>query len=304
MATSQVFVTGATGTVGGALARQLRAINLGVKTTTRNPDSAEAKALQAIGVEVIGGDWDDEHALNEAILGCQMIFINLYPVFNDASKELQQAQNIIRIARAARVKRVVYSSIFPVQDHANPDGPLAQVRKYKQRIEEEVSNAGFESWMILRPGFFMANFLRGKVLMYPGATETGVFTSAYRADTRLPLIDPEDIAKFAIAAFQKPGAFNGKTIELAGEVLSFDESLHLLSNVAGRSLRGNYLSDEEIAKQMATNPFLGSQIAARNMADLVNMDQVQSWGVPMGTFADFLQRERVAVRETYRNVKE
>jgi uncharacterized protein YbjT (DUF2867 family) len=233
-----------------------------------------------------------------------MIFINLYPVFTDASKEFQQAVNIMRIARAAGVKHVVYSSIFPVQDNSNPDGPLAQIRKYKQRIEKEISNAGFESWTILRPGFFMANFLPSKVLIYPGVTETGVFTSAYRADTRLPLIDPEDIAKFAIAAFQKPDAFNGQTIELAGEILTFDEALRLLSSAAGRNLRGNYLSDEEIEKIMATNPLLGSQVAARNMADLVNMNQVRSWGVPMGTFADFLRRERVAVEEAYKNVKE
>ncbi|KAJ9143390.1 NAD dependent epimerase [Pleurostoma richardsiae] len=305
MSNPTVFVASATGTIGGAVARQLRAINWGVRTTTRNPDSPAAKALADIGVEVTKGSWDDETALEAAISGTQLLFLNLFPDLTDAGHELQQARAIIRIARSAGVSHLVYSSGFRIEDRGVDPGELAaRVRASKRRIEEETQAAGFAHWTILRPGFFMANFLEPKVRMYPGATETGVFTVAYTADMPVPLVDHEDVGRFAVAALRDPARFGGREVTVASEIVPLREALAQLSQVAGKTIRGYYLSDEEIEQQKGSNIFLGSQVAARKMAQQADMEEIKGWGIPLTPFVEFLEREKDAVQQTYRNVKE
>lgn len=53
--TPTVFVAGATGTVGGALSRQLRELRWSVNAITRDADSHAARSLQDIGVCLVQG---------------------------------------------------------------------------------------------------------------------------------------------------------------------------------------------------------------------------------------------------------
>jgi len=305
MSPPAVYVSSATGTQGGAIARQLRAIGWEVHATTRDPESTAARALSSIGVHVTRGDWDDRVALRASIAGCQKVFLNLFPDLQNPTRETQQAEAIIAIAKASGVTQLVYSSVFP----SRPGGPadnelIARVRAGKAAIEKAVLAAGVSSATVIQPGFFMANFLLPKGGFYfPGASETGLFTVAFHPDTRLPLVDHEDIAAFVLAAFQDPERFDGKTITLASEVVEFRKAVELIAGATGRDIRARYLSDEQAQAQIGTNPMLGSQITARRMADLVDMDDVRGWGVPLGTFAAFLEREREAVEETYHTTK-
>lgn len=294
----RVFVVSATGTQSSALARQLRSLGWEVHATTRNPSSPAAEALSSIGVRVSKGDWDSPSALSEAMAGCQFLFLNLFPDLADPPHELEQAKSILQIAKAAGVKHVVYSSGFSLEG-PDPAGLAGAVRASKRNIEREVSSAGFEKWTILQPGYFMANFLAPKVAMYPGAAESGVFTLALLPDTQLPLIDHEDIARFAVAAFRDPDRFSGQLVKLAGDLLTVEDIMPLLSAAAGREIRATYLSAEEVEAQKESNPFLSGQLAARRMAEYVDMDRVKSWGLPLGSFTGFLEREKDAVRETY-----
>ncbi|KAK3349786.1 hypothetical protein B0T25DRAFT_548949 [Lasiosphaeria hispida] len=299
-----VFVASATGTQGGAVARQLRDLGWHVHATTRNTDSEAAKDLVARGVKVTQGDWDNEAALEEAIIGCHFLFLNLFPTFADPLIELAQAKAIFRIAKAAGVTHAIYSGGLPTQTLPghDPTSFVEPFRKSKVNIEKELEGAGFRHWTILEPAFFMANFLSPKVeWQYPGATETGSFDFAFRPDTVLPLIDHEDIAAFAASAFREPDRFHQQTIRLAGELLTVGEIIELLARMAERDLRGGYLSDEQIEK--ATDFKVTNQVLCYDLHTLVNLDEVRRWGVHLGTFEEFVKREAENVRETYRNVK-
>lgn len=111
VSTPTVFVSSATGAQGSNLARQLRELGWGVHATTRNLESPTAVALAKLGVKLTLGDWDNKPALEQAIAGCSMLFLNTVPKFCEGVEhEREQAAGILAIARAAGVRHVVFSS--------------------------------------------------------------------------------------------------------------------------------------------------------------------------------------------------
>ncbi|KUI74248.1 hypothetical protein VM1G_09737 [Cytospora mali] len=123
----------------------------------------------------------------------------------------EQAQSILRIAREEGVKSVVYMSAMGCNDLDNwgvlwdAASPMTISMKSKHAIESLVRSSDFPlGYTILRPGFFMTNLLGAKATGY---TASGVWKTALLPQTKLPIIDHEDIARFAVAAFQDPATF-------------------------------------------------------------------------------------------------
>ncbi|KAH7158183.1 hypothetical protein B0J13DRAFT_190650 [Dactylonectria estremocensis] len=304
MPSSQVFVCGATGTQGGAVARSLLAKNVKVHALARDPTSDKAKALEALGVKLWHGDYDNKEAIEAAIGGCDAIFINLMPDLQDLTRELVWAKNIMAAGKAAGAKHAIYSSGFGVDQVQefkllDQQSIVATVLRSKQSIEREVRDAGYEHWTILRPGNFMANFLQPLVRMYGGLVDKGVWTTALTPETLLPMVDTKTVGLFGATAILEPERFSGKEISYADELMRVDTLLEELSIATGRDLKAVYLTDEEIEEQKKTNIFLHGQLAMRDMAQFVDIDEVKSWGVPLGTVREFMVREKKRVDETY-----
>ncbi|KAK9368232.1 hypothetical protein V1509DRAFT_102659 [Lipomyces kononenkoae] len=300
-----VFVFGITGTQGGAVARRLLLQHYSVQAIVRDPNSLAAQSIASLGAKLFPGHYDDEECLKNGINGCSAIFLNLSPDFTDKDHELRLAKTILAIAKAAGVKHAVYTSGMAANEpqrlkYWDPNGLAAKVLLPKLAIEREVRNAGFDKWTILRPGFFITNFFLPKVEMfYPGLVETNRFATALTTDTKLPAVDPEDIAKFAVAAFLEPDRFNTKEIDIASELIGIGKIMEILSSASGRDIKVAYLSQEDIDARKATNSQIGIQLATRDIAQFVDMDQLKTWGIPLGTFERFLEREKELVRKTY-----
>lgn len=146
----------------------------------------------------------------------------------------------------------------------------------------------------------MSNLLAPRTMMYPGLVETRVWTTAYTPTTRLPLCDTEDIAKFTLAAFQDPVRFDRREVAIATEALTPEEILAQLAEASGKDdLRCRFLTDEEIEEAKESNMFVTAQLISRDMSKFVDLDEAKSWGIPLGTFREFLKRESKAVKETY-----
>jgi uncharacterized protein YbjT (DUF2867 family) len=64
-----ILVMGATGHQGGAVARELLARKHRVRAMTRKPESAPARALKALGAEIVAGDLDDPASVDRALAG-------------------------------------------------------------------------------------------------------------------------------------------------------------------------------------------------------------------------------------------
>lgn len=301
-----VFVCGATGTQGGAVARQCLALGWTVHAFTRDSTSPAAQVLATAGAKLFTGTWDDSTALSAGLSNCTALFLNLYPAFNDPTLEQRQGETILALAADAGVQHVVYSAGIGAENpeyfqHYNAEGPTSRLLRGKWNIERALhSTNAFKSRTSLRPGGFMANFLSPKVeRLYGEFVTTGRLVNAMLPGSRLPLIDHEDIAAFVVAALREPERFDGQKIELAGEILTLEEIMGLLSVATGRDLKPVYMTDKEIEEQKGKNPYVYGHLMMRDMAVFFSIEEVKKWGIPLRTFKQFLEREKKVLEETY-----
>src|SRR5688500_7064417 len=141
-----ILVTGATGTVGGSLARQLVAAGHEVRALTRDPASAAAAALPKE-VEVVRGDFGRPHTLLPALRGVERMHL----VAMDGYGPLLTGEEILDLARQAGVRRL---TVLGHNDESrDDDDPLEYDHR---RLQQAVEKSGLE-WTHLWPGEFMAN---------------------------------------------------------------------------------------------------------------------------------------------------
>jgi len=95
------LVTGATGHVGGAVARQLHEQGHSVRALVRGP--SEAASLPA-GIELAAGDLDDPGSVSQAVAGVEAIFLM------HVETGTGQTRAMITAAQDAEVPRIVLLS--------------------------------------------------------------------------------------------------------------------------------------------------------------------------------------------------
>lgn len=235
-----ILVTGATGQQGGAVARELLKKGFPVRAMTRKPDSENAKALADLGAEIVTGDLNDVSSLENALKDIWGVF----GVQNtwEAGVEVEEEQGIrlALTAKKAGVKHYVYTSV----GSADRNTGIPHFDN-KWRVEEKIRELGFDSYVIIRPVFFMDNFYSP---WFKPAIDQGTLAVAIKPDTVLQMISVEDIGKYGAWAFEKAEELNGREIDIAGDQLTMPEVAEILSTAAGRKI--NFISPpiEEVRK--------------------------------------------------------
>ncbi|MCH8271828.1 MAG: NmrA family NAD(P)-binding protein, partial [Candidatus Marinimicrobia bacterium] len=99
-----ILVTGATGTQGGSVIRNLADKGYELRALTRNPESEKALALKTSGVNVFKGDMNDPESLKEPLDGAYGVFSvqNFWEAGNEGEITLGKA--IATSAKEADVK--------------------------------------------------------------------------------------------------------------------------------------------------------------------------------------------------------
>jgi nucleoside-diphosphate-sugar epimerase len=113
----RAFVTGATGFIGGRLARRLRDRGDEVVVLVRSPDKAEP--LRDIGCELVRGHLDDETAIRKGLEGCDSVFhaAAMYKVGIPPGQRVEMwkanvvgTERVLSSAAEAGARRIVYVS--------------------------------------------------------------------------------------------------------------------------------------------------------------------------------------------------
>ena len=198
-----VLVTGATGTQGGAVARQLLLNGYKVRALVRKPESEKSQALARLGADLVQGDFDNPDSLKNAISGVWGIFAVQNSHEAGVEKEEQQGKTIARLAYEAGVSHFVYSSV------AGTDGKTGLAHfDNKWRIEQTVRALGFPRYTILKPVTFMDNLISEQFIemQFPKLPQ-GRLETSMTPQTKLQLIASEDIGKFAILEDIEQGSY-------------------------------------------------------------------------------------------------
>lgn len=235
-----ILVTGATGKQGGAVARELLARGYRVRAMTRKPNEENAQALARLGAEIVQGDLDDAASLAEALRGVWGTFAVQNTWEAGVEKEEEQGKRFAQVAKDAGVRHFVYSSVASAD--RNTGIPHFE---NKWRVEHTVRSLKFPSWTIIRPVFFMENFLTP---WFKPAIDQGKLTVGIKPTTVLQMIAVADIGKYGAWAFDNSRKLNGRAIDIAGDARTMPETARIIGEAAGRNVEFDPTPIEQVRK--------------------------------------------------------
>jgi NAD(P)H dehydrogenase (quinone) len=232
-----ILVTGAGGKTGKAVLKALVARGAAVRAFARKP--SHHAALEAIGVsDVVVGNMDDPHALSQAARGVNAIY-HICP--NVSPHELPFAKAVVAAADACGTKRFVYHSVLHPQIEAMPH------HWAKLRVEEMLFSSGLDI-TILQPTAYMQNALAE----WDRMVSDGIYRVPYPIDTKLSLVDLDDVAEAAALVLTEHG-HSGATYELVGtQPMSQIEIAETFGRALNKAVRAEAESTE-IWQQRARN---------------------------------------------------
>lgn len=251
---TRFLVTGATGFLGGALARRLLEQDHSVRVLVR--PGSDATGLEAAGAEVARGDLEDRASLEAAVDGVEGLFHvgAIYEYWSRDHSELYRVNAggtgaLFGAAKAEHVRRAVYTSTvatlrWPGKGRLADESCVARLDElpghYKrskflgEQTALELGGQGFEV-VVVNPtapfgpgdhkptptGRIIIEYLRRR---YPGYVKTGV-----------NVCDVDDVAGGHIAAFEHGRA--GERYILGGENMSLRDIYDTLGRVTGLERR-------------------------------------------------------------------
>ncbi|GGG73283.1 hopanoid-associated sugar epimerase [Edaphobacter dinghuensis] len=246
----RVFITGATGFVGGHVARAYASEGASLRLLTRQ--TSRLDSLAGLDAETVVGDLREPEKLRSALAGCEALVhvaadyrlwvrdpSEMYAANVDGTREL------LRIAREVGVQRVVYTSSVATMGFksdgsiVNEDTPVSladMIGVYKRSKflgEQEAIRAAQSGQhvMILNPttpigpgdakptptGRIIVDFLNKKFPAY--------------VDTGLNLVDVGEVARMHVTALER--GTPGERYILGGENLTLKQILDRMSSITG-----------------------------------------------------------------------
>ena len=213
----KVAVTGATGHVGGAVARALAERGVEQRLVVRSPD----RAPELTGSVVRGCSYGDRAAAEEALAGVDTL---LMVSASESADRRAQHLTFVDAAAAAGVRQIVYTSFV----NAAPDAVFTLVRDH-YATEQRIVGSGM-AYTFLRDNFYL-DFME----LFAG--EQGVIAGP-ADDGRVGMVARADVARAATAVLIDPEAHAGETYTLTGpETLTLTEAAERLTAARGRPFR-------------------------------------------------------------------
>lgn len=282
------MIVGASGALGGRVARRLLAEDLRVRVASRDP--ARLTALARLGAEPVRLDLLEPDGLSAALDGVASVVLASHGLVppsrrnTPAAVDGEGARRLVDAAASAGVRRVVFVSA------ANAEREATVFARVKRATERHLERAGVP-WTVLRPSIFIENHalaLLGEPLR---AGRPVPFFGA--GSEPLNWISADDVAAEVVRALDDPAA-EGAVRELRGvDRMSRRDALALLERATGRTARRLHLPLPVVRTVRAASASLHPGVHA--LLDLA-LDEIARGGDPADAAAraDVVGQTRVA----------
>ncbi|WP_405166866.1 NAD(P)H-binding protein [Nocardia sp. NBC_01499] len=221
MSEPTILVTGGTGTTGSRVAAGLYAEGAEVRIASRNPQ----------GDKHIRFEWHEPETYGPALAGVDGIYV-VPPI--GAADPAPIMEPFLAQAMRVGVRRVVLLGSSAITDETPGLGEVYGL----------VRGAAPE-WAVLRPSWFMQNFVGGRPLAV-GIRATGEIVTA-TGDGRVAFVDAEDIAAVAVRALLDPLPHNTDHVITGPEALSYVQAAVIIAEETGRAVRHRSVGVAEFA---------------------------------------------------------
>jgi uncharacterized protein YbjT (DUF2867 family) len=240
-----ILVTGATGTVGSEVVKQILSAKgekgeegMIVKAAARSANDSTFRNLE---LQVVQLDYNKPDTLSATLRDADKLFL-LTPF---QSNMVDLTSNLVNEAKKAGVKYIVKQSVLGAD--AEPAITPSRLHRQAEKIIEE-SGIPFT---FLRPNFFMQNF----VTFYSHFIKTQGAFYVPAGDAKASFVDVRDIAAVAVQVLN--GNKNGESKHIGkayditgGEAISYGQAAEILSKEIGKKVNYVNISDEDTRKGM------------------------------------------------------
>ncbi|MBF2046417.1 MAG: SDR family oxidoreductase [Leptolyngbya sp. IPPAS B-1204] len=224
-----LLIVGATGTLGRQITR--RALDEGYKVRCLVRSMKKAAFLKEWGAELVQGDLCEPETLPPALAEITAV-IDAATTRPTDSLSIQQVDwdgkvALIQAAKAAGVERFIFFSILDCENY--PEVPLMEI---KRCTEQFLTESGL-NYTILRP----CGFMQGLISQYaiPILEKQAVWVMGNSSP--IAYMDTQDIARFTIAALQKPETINRSFPVVGPKAWGAYEIIRLCERLSGREAK-------------------------------------------------------------------
>lgn len=240
-------VVGATGAQGGGLVRAILgdpSSEFSARALTRKVGSEPARALAALGAEVVAADLDDPASLEKAFSGAWGAYCvtNFWEHFSP-EREGRQAANMARASRRAGLQHVIWSTLEDTRTLVPLDDPRLPTLQGRYKCPHFDSKGQMDALFateaaptsFLLPAFYWDNLVAFG--MGPRRQPDGTLVFALPlGGAKLPGIAAADIGACAYGIFKRGPSEAGRRFGISGENLSGAEMAAKLARALGREV--------------------------------------------------------------------
>lgn len=286
-----ILVTGSTGTIGAMLISSLARSGVLVKALSRSVKSD--REIEHVGAIAIRGNFDNAASMEEALHGCDRLFLLSPPATNQAERERAS----VEAAMSVGVQRVIKLSAAD----ADLESSVPWARQHAE-VEDYLTSSGVD-WTILRPTALMQNLLGASQEITEGrlAGTGGQGKAAY--------VDARDVAAAASQVLTEDG-HEGRTYILTGpEDLAGDDIAIRLSESLEKEVTYIQITEQELRsklEQVGMDQWMIEglieqyKLVAFGEATGVTDDLTRILGRPPRSLSDFAKDYREAFSEAAR----
>jgi nucleoside-diphosphate-sugar epimerase len=266
------FVTGATGFIGGHLARALRDRGDEVVALVRSP--SKGADLRATGCELVEGDLGDVDAISRGVKGCDAAFHVAADYRVGVSKadcermrdtNVRGTERVLDAAIAAGVRRIVYVSTIGVfgntggeivdETYRPPGRDFLSCYEETKYLAHEAARERGDVVVIVQPGGVYGPGDTSPLALLIEQARRGRMVLVPLADSGFNFVHVDDVAQGILLAHDKGRP--GESYVLGGELARTEDLVRKVTQLSGRRAPLGRLPTPVLRAAIPFGPLIG-----------------------------------------------